>query len=142
MIESEFTRKVNEILTKEYGVYCEKMHNPMRGGTPDCWYSRKGLPDIWVEFKYHKTLSLRGRAVGCSELQKRWLKARHEEGRNVYVLVGTPKNVALFSVAELLSTNWMCQLHHFERSHSASRLAANKIARLLGCSVHISDENQ
>lgn len=143
MIESEFTRKVNEILTKEYGVYCEKMHNPMRGGTPDCWYSRKGSPDIWVEFKYHKSMPVRGRSVGCSELQKRWLKARYEEGREVYVLIGAPKGCALYPVSFLQTNGWMCYPRDFTEHKFVSRLAANKIGRVLGCrGIYVSNENQ
>ena len=134
MNESEFTRKVNAILTKDYGVYCEKMFNPMRGGTPDCWYSKKGSPDVWVEFKYHKTLPVRGRDVGCSELQKRWLLARHEEGRKVFVVVGTPEGVAIYPVSFLKMTGWKCYSRDFEEGKNVSRIAADKLASFMNWS--------
>ena len=135
MIESEFTRKVNEILTKEYGVYCEKMHNPMRGGTPDCWYSKKDSPDVWVEFKYHNSIPVRGRKVGCSALQERWLNKRAQEGRNAYVMVGTPEGVALLWVPYLATQGWMCYSRNFEVGKNVSRIAANKLANFMGWSL-------
>lgn len=131
MTESEFTRKVNALLKKTHGVYCEKMFNPMRGGTPDCWYSLKGHPDIWVEFKYLKSSPVRGRDVGCSELQKRWLLDRHEEGRNVFVLVATPEGAAMYPVALLKTTGWKCYSRDFECGKSVSQIAASKILRYL-----------
>ena len=129
MTESEFTRKVNSILAKTHGVYCEKMFNPMRGGTPDCWYSLKGHPDIWVEFKYLKSLPVRERDVGCSELQKRWLIARREEGRNVFVLVATPDGAVLYPVSFLETTGWKCYSQHFECGKNVSQIAVLKILR-------------
>ena len=137
MTEADFTHKVNAILTKDYGVYCEKMFNPMRGGTPDCWYSKKGHPDSWVEFKYHKTLPVRGRDVGCSELQKRWLLARHEEGRKVFVLVGTPEGVALLWVPYLAQQGWMCYSREFDTGKNVSRIAANKLANFMDWSLEV-----
>lgn len=130
MTESEFTRKVNAILT-ERGVYCEKMFNPMRGGTPDCWYSAKNCPDIWVEFKYLKAVPVRGRDVGCSELQKRWLKARYEEGRKVFVLVGAPEGCVLYPVSYLLLQGWKSYSRDFYFERNVPRLAAKQIADVI-----------
>ena len=99
----------------------------MRGGTPDCWYSLKGHPDIWVEFKYLKSLPVRGRDVGCSELQKRWLIGRREEGRKVFVLVATPEGAVLYPVAFLETTGWKCYSQDFECGKNVSQIAVSKI---------------
>ena len=75
----------------------EKMNNPYRGGTADWWYS--AARDLWIEYKFLPRLPQRGSVWLCddsvkqpmlSRLQQRWLRGRHEEGRNVGVIVGCP----------------------------------------------------
>ena len=73
-------------------IHREKMHNMYRGGTADVWYSGN-LDDLWVEYKW--IAKLPQKALICLEkelspLQQRWLTGRHEEGRNVAVILGTP----------------------------------------------------
>lgn len=66
----------------------EKMANPYRGGTADCWYSGDKA-DQWVEYKYVPKLPVRASLTpGLSDLQKNWLRRRYNEGRNVAVIVG------------------------------------------------------
>jgi len=70
------------------------MNNPYRGGTADWWYSGN-LCDLWVEYKFLPRVPQRGdmtpERYGLTALQLDWLHRRHVEGRNVAVIVGTPK---------------------------------------------------
>lgn len=72
----------------------EKMANPYRGGTADCWYSNDR--DLWVEWKFID-LPVRddtiidltaGKEPELSHLQQQWITRRQAEGRNVWVIVG------------------------------------------------------
>lgn len=94
MNESSFIAAVHKKLPK--GIYAEKMFNPMRGGTPDCWYSSQH-GDLWVEYKFfQQPPSIRGYGTGLSELQKHWLHERWKEGRNVAAIIGTPRDGAVY----------------------------------------------
>lgn len=88
--ETTYYTAVNKLLPKM--IYREKMHNPYRGGTPDVWYSGN-RDDLWVEYKYLKTVPKKA-AIDVkkllSPLQQKWLIDRYEEGRNVAVIIGTP----------------------------------------------------
>lgn len=77
-------------------VYKEKMNNPFRSGTPDVWYSgSKG--DLWIEYKYEPTVpKTREISPRLSPAQAMWLDCRCAEGRNVAVVVGTPKGGVIF----------------------------------------------
>ena len=77
------------------------MHNPYRGGTADVWYSGN-LDDLWVEYKWIAKLpkkALIRLERELSPLQQRWLKGRHDEGRNVAVILGTPEGAWVFEGA-------------------------------------------
>lgn len=75
----------------------EKMHNVYRGGTADVWYS--GVKDLWVEYKWLDLPKgdnvivdlVTGKNSPLSALQQHWIRSRQAEGRNVWVIVGTPK---------------------------------------------------
>ena len=74
----------------------EKMHNPYRGGTADVWYS--GCRDLWVEYKFivvpvRITTPIK---IDLSALQLQWLRRRHEEGRNVAVIIGSKMGGVVF----------------------------------------------
>lgn len=89
--ETTFYTAVHKLLPKT--VYREKMHNPYRGGTPDVWYSGN-LDDLWIEYKYLKTVPKKAPVdvkKHLTPLQRQWLSARYEEGRNVAVVIGTPR---------------------------------------------------
>lgn len=93
--ETTFYTGVHKHLTD---LYFEKMANPYRGGTFDCWYS--GRRDLWVEYKFIELpkrdttvidlCTPRGKAMGSplSALQQQWGADRWAEGRNVWVIVG------------------------------------------------------
>ena len=94
--ETRYYTAVHKLLPRT--VHREKMHNPYRGGTADVWYSGN-LDDLWVEYKWLATLPKT--APTCldrllSPLQQQWLTGRHEEGRNVVVILGTPEGAWVF----------------------------------------------
>lgn len=70
-------------------VYAVKMNNPYVGGIPDCWYSGESA-DLWVEYKFVVVPKRKDTEVeiGLSELQRKWIRDRHREGRNLAVCVG------------------------------------------------------
>jgi hypothetical protein len=84
--ETTFTGSVHKHLSRD--LHYEKMCNPYRGGTADCWYS--GNSDLWVEYKFEVLPKRDGTLVPVtiSELQADWLNKRYSEGRNVAVIVG------------------------------------------------------
>lgn len=78
------------------GPYYEKMFNPLRGGTPDVYYSGEA-GDLWVEYKFTKITPRTKRILpGLTALQKRWLDCRYDEGRNVAVILGTPEGGVVY----------------------------------------------
>ena len=89
--ETRFYTAVHKLLPRS--LHREKMHNPYRGGTADVWYSGN-LDDLWVEYKWLAKLP-RSAPVRLdkllSPLQQQWLFGRHEEGRNIVVILGTPE---------------------------------------------------
>jgi hypothetical protein len=93
--ETTFYRSVHKLLPE---VYKEKMYNPLRGGTPDVWYSGNAN-DLWVEYKWlakvPKKAPIRMYKL-LSPLQLMWLERRQKEGRNVAVVLGTPEGAWIF----------------------------------------------
>lgn len=89
--ENRFIQRVHKHLDKR--VYREKMHNAYRGGTPDVWYSGP-RGDLWVEYKWATGKKLKAPAL--SSLQLDWITKRRAEGRNVAVIVGTPRGAFLW----------------------------------------------
>lgn len=86
--ESTFIRSVHKHLPPT--LHHEKMANPFRGGTADCWYS--GDRDLWVEYKFISKVPVKADIkADLSLLQLKWLHDRFKEGRNVAVIIGSPK---------------------------------------------------
>jgi hypothetical protein len=84
------------------GIYHLKLALPYAGGVADSWYSSTD-GDLWVEYKWIPKPPVRvdldlvgGDDPWISKLQQDWLRDRHEEGRNVGVIVGTPKGGLIF----------------------------------------------
>lgn len=91
--ESSFIRGVHKHLPKH--IHVEKMANPYRGGSADCWYS--AAQDMWIEYKFIPKIPVRADITAdLSALQLDWLKGRYEEGRNVAVIVGCPDGGVIF----------------------------------------------
>lgn len=94
--ENRFIQAVHRLLTPQ--VYRMKNHNPYTAGVADCWYSGNG-GDLWVEYKYlippTRTSTVvdlcAGKNPPLSALQQEWLRSRHGEGRNIAVIIGTPR---------------------------------------------------
>jgi hypothetical protein len=86
--ETTFIRSVHKHLPPEREFYRVKMSNPYTSGIADCWYSGS-TRDLWVEYKFTERLPVRVNLIpDLSKLQLDWLMKRHEEGRNVVVIVG------------------------------------------------------
>lgn len=96
--ENRFIQSIHRQLAGTTKLYMMKNHNQFNAGIADVWYS--GLvSDLWVEYKFLElpkrdstVVDFRDTAKGysLSALQQLWLRGRHEENRNVGVIVGTP----------------------------------------------------
>ena len=77
-------------------LYRVKNNNAYTAGIADVWYSGKDR-DLWVEYKFIEVpkrpdtvIDLTGgKNPMLSALQQEWLRSRHEEGRNVGVVIGS-----------------------------------------------------
>lgn len=102
--ENRFISSVHRHL---HGTYIEKMNNPWRAGTADVWYSG-GIGDLWVEYKFIERIPKSAEiAPDLTPRQKRWINDRHDEGRNVAVVLGTPTGGVIYRNQE-----WMRPLDH------------------------------
>ena len=99
------------------------MANPYRGGTPDVWYSGD-KSDLWIEYKYIEKLPIKVPIkIDLSQLQVLWLCNRHNEGRNLAVVVGTPEGCLLLTNLEWERTD-ITSTEFKERCMSRKELAA------------------
>lgn len=102
--ETKFIASVHRHLPN---VYAEKTNNPWRSGTADVWYSGE-RGDLWIEYKFLERISESEEILpDLSRRQERWLNNRHDEGRNVAVVLGTPEGGVLYRNKE-----WMRPLDH------------------------------
>lgn len=91
-------------------LYRMKNHNQYNGGIADCWYSGRA-GDLWVEYKFivppkrESTLVdlCSGKNPELSALQQQWLRARHDEGRRVAVIVGCKDGGVIYEQCD-----WEC----------------------------------
>lgn len=86
--ENTFIGSVHKHLSEN--VYRMKNNNQYNSGIADVWYSGPAR-DLWVEYKFIKVPARQDTVIdiALSELQKKWLIDRHNEGRNVAVIVGS-----------------------------------------------------
>ena len=86
--ETSFTKRITSRLPKD--IYVMKNHNVYTGGVPDLWISGNKA-DLWCEMKYVDPLPvnvpIRPMKL-LSTLQAEWLNKRHDQGRNVAVIIG------------------------------------------------------
>lgn len=103
--ENTFIAGVHRHLPPKDDLHREKMNNPYSSGTADMWYSGpSGGRDLWVEYKFlllpKRDTTVIDLTTGSdpplSALQQDWLKRRHDEGRNVWVIVGFKEGGVLF----------------------------------------------
>ena len=86
MNESGYTRKITKLLRAD--VYAWKISDRFTAGVPDAYYSGP-TRDIWVEYKHiPKPPKTTQQSAALSDLQKKWLRERMGQGRNVAVVVG------------------------------------------------------
>lgn len=85
--ENQFIAGVHKYLDPK--VYHMKNHNAYNGGIFDVWYSAKPF-DLWVEYKFIEIPKRPKTSImpDLSALQLEWGKARKEEGRNCWVIIG------------------------------------------------------
>ena len=102
--ETTFYTSVHRHLPSKDVPYRLKTFNPYVGGPADHWYSGQQA-DLWVEWKFIK-LPVRdstlidlvsGKNPPLSKLQQDWLRSRHEEGRNVWVVVGCKEGGVIYT---------------------------------------------
>lgn len=92
--ENTFIASVHKHLRE---VYFEKMYNPYRSGTPDVWYSGNKA-DLWAEYKFLQSIPVKvDIKLDLSELQKKWIRDRYKEGRNVCVICGCKSGAVVFT---------------------------------------------
>jgi hypothetical protein len=99
--ETVFLNSVRNKLPR--GLYNMKNNNPFVAGVPDLWVS--GNKDLWSEAKWFPkmkpTFDLRaGKKPILSVLQQEWIRCRHNEGRNVSVIIGSPQGCILLKGLE------------------------------------------
>lgn len=86
--ENRFTARLEAFLPSKDELYRLKNNHSFEGGVFDKWYSGDKA-DIWVEYKYEPIVPVRRNVTpDLSELQKKWGRDRHTEGRRVFVIVG------------------------------------------------------
>ena len=93
--ENTFRNAVHRHLPSS--LYHVKMSHMYNAGIADDWYSGE-MADLWIEYKFLPVIPQRvniwmanPNQKHLSTLQMNWLRGRHKEGRNVAVIVGTPK---------------------------------------------------
>ena len=102
--ENTFVGSVHKHLPTK--VYRMKNHNEYNSGIADCWYS--GKRDLWIEYKFivlpKRDTTLidlaGGKNPALSHLQQEWLRERHKEGRNVWVIVGCKEGGVIYQGGE------------------------------------------
>lgn len=93
--ENQFISSVHAHLAPQTP-YKMKNNNAYISGIADVWYSGKDA-DMWVEYKYMAKIPKSDSIdIGCTKLQKDWLRDRYYENRAVYVILGTAKGGILF----------------------------------------------
>lgn len=101
MNESGFIRAVHDKLPRE--IYCWKVSDRFSAGVADAYYSSKS-GDLWIEYKFYKEELPKNVRPNLSELQKRWLNERYDEGRKVFVVVGSPKDCLVYQDKEWMNS--------------------------------------
>jgi len=92
--ESGFISAVNKKLPAE--IYHWKVSDRFSAGVADAYYSSPKT-DLWIEYKYYPKELPKKVKPNLSKLQLRWLADRHKEGRNIYVVVGSPTACIIYT---------------------------------------------
>ncbi|MCP1316891.1 hypothetical protein [Halomonas sp. 707B3] len=108
MNEHSFIRSVHRQLPAS--IYRWKINDNFQGGVADAYYSDKG-GDLWIEYKYLKALPKRPTTeikTTLSAQQACWLTERHNEGRTVAVVIGSPSGIVLLTSPDEWNTPLTC----------------------------------
>jgi len=90
--EHRFRRSVSKHLKS---IYVWPINDSWHAGVPDHFYSGP-VASLWCEYKYFPTdrdsfdLLRPAKTPKLTRIQQHWLNSRHDEGRNVWVIVGMP----------------------------------------------------
>ena len=96
--ETNFIKSILKYLPQN--LYHMKNSNPYMGGVADLWFSGNKR-DLWIETKYLQKLPVKVPVkIDLSQLQVLWLCNRHNEGRNLAVVVGAPEGCLLLTNLE------------------------------------------
>lgn len=93
-----YTRLHKKLPTR---IHREKMANPYRGGTWDCWYDGP-RSDLWIEYKWVDRLPPElnlidmAKKPSLSRLQQDWGRGRLANGRQIGVILGTKAGGYIF----------------------------------------------
>ena len=108
MNEHSYIQSVHRRLPRS--LYRWKINDSYQGGVADAYYSGPA-GDLWVEYKYIKSLPKRPTSVVdltntrlLSTLQQHWLADRHKEGRNVAVVVGSDRGSIILEGTDFQKT--------------------------------------
>lgn len=130
MTEAQYTKSITKLL--KHGIYSWKINAAFAKGVPDLWLSGPAA-DLWVEVKYLQAIPKTGRITpNLSRLQLKWLLARHKEGRNVAVLVGTPHGSFIIKDPVSWSNGFITNEHNVLTKPEV----ASELERLLFLGVH------
>lgn len=129
--ENTFIGSVHRHLPPD--LYRMKNHNQYNGGIADVWYS--SVKDLWVEYKFVSVPKrddtmldlVNGKNPSISYLQQEWLSARHAEGRQLGVIVGSKDGGVWFPG---VSWNRTYSAHYFRSQLLDRKALAQLIVRL------------
>ena len=102
--ERRFRQSVTKFLKS---IYVWSINDSWHAGVPDHYYSGPG-GDLWAEYKYFPTdrdrfdLTRPPKTPKLTRQQQNWLNCRHDEGREVRVIVGMPSGGVI-----LMNKEWM-----------------------------------
>jgi len=100
MNESGFTKYIFKKLPSE--IYKLKIRLAQQNGVPDAYFSGPA-GDCWIEFKYITAPKRDTTDIypALSDLQKKWIENRNNEGRSVAVVLGSDIGCYIY-----LHTDW------------------------------------
>jgi len=101
-------RRFRQSVTKHLkSIYVWAINDSWHAGVPDHYYSGAG-GDLWAEYKYFPTdrakfdLTRPTKTPKLTRVQQNWLNQRHDEGREVRVIVGMPSGGVI-----LMNKEWL-----------------------------------
>lgn len=116
--ENQFISSIHEHMVQGMP-YRMKNSNDFIAGIADVWYSGIQM-DMWVEYKFvekiPKTEKFR---LDLTPRQLEWLRDRHEEGREVVVILGTKEGGVIFEDRRWESTFSQAELKGWTISRKA-----------------------